>query len=361
MFDSETLERPDWASPPGQTILAILEQRELSVEEFAQRIGRSVAIAQKLLDGRYAIDREIAKTLSSTLGASERFWMSREYDYRAAVETPEHVRVTTLAELVAKLPVKDMENFGWIRATSKEDRVAECLTFFDVSTLAQWQGRYDDAFQHATYRKSAARKSCEVATTAWLRQGEIETQGEEVAAWSAHKLKELIPSLRKLTWFKSPQLFLPKVKELLALAGIKFTVVRAPKGCTASGAVRILANGIPHVQLSFRYLLDDQFWFSLFHEIGHLLLHFDRMPIVEEIEMEQDRVEQEANDCASEIIVPAEFREELYMLGASRFSIIAFAKKVGIAPGLIVGQLQHAGILRYNQMYHLKRRYQWAD
>jgi len=156
-------------------------------------------------------------------------------------------------------------------------------------------------------------------------------------------------------------LFLPKLKAAFAEAGVKFAIVRAPKGCVASGAVRILADETPHVQLSFRYLSDDQFWFSLFHEVAHLVLHYDRMPILENTELTVDECEQEANAYASQVIVPTPYRDEMLSLGGSRFPIIQFAKKVGVAPGLIIGQLQHQGIVQYNQMQHLKRRFRWTD
>lgn len=362
MLDDGMMERPDRVPPPGHTIVSILDERELSVEQFAYRIGRSTTVAQKILDGAQAIDRELARRLAGAVGASENFWMAREYDYRASIAKPDHVGVASLSDLIGKLPVRDMESFGWIpNSRSKEEKVVECLTFFGVSSLAQWQGRYENAFQQATYRSSAAFNSCEVATTAWLRQGELETQADDVASWSPSKLETQIPHLRRLTWFKSPDLFLPKIKELLAEAGVKFAVVRAPKGCTVSGAVRLLPDGKPHLQLSFRFLSDDQFWFSLFHEIGHLLLHFDKMPILENSDLTKDENEDEADEFSASTIVPMPFREELLSLGGSRFPIINFAKKVGVAPGLVVGQLQHAGVIRYNQMQHLKRRYCWTS
>lgn len=355
------MEKPDWVSPPGHTIVSILEERELTVEQFARQIGRSAAVAQKILDGAHAIDADLARQLASTVGASETFWLSREHDYRASVQPPEDVTVTTLSDLIGRLPVGDMQKFGWIeKARSRDDQIAECLSFFAVSSLAQWQGRYENAFQTAAYRRSTAYASCEVATTAWLRQGEIETQYDEVAVWSPKVLESQIPHFRRLTWYKSPALFLPKLKEAFAAAGVKFAIVRAPKGCSASGAVRILADDTPHIQLSFRYLSDDQFWFSLFHEIAHLLLHYDKMPILENTELTEDECEREANEYAAQVIVPMPYREEFLSLGGSRFPIINFAKKVGVAPGLIVGQLQHEGIIRFNQMQHLKRRFHWT-
>jgi len=362
MLNSDAQQTPDRVSPPGSTILSILEERELSVEEFANRIGRSTGIAQKIVDGDHRLDNDLARRIARTLGASETFWMAREYDYRAAITPPTETSVANLSELLDRLPVRDMEKYGWIPAASSRDaRIAECLSFFGVSTLAQWQGRYEDSFQRAAYRRSSAHKNCAVATSAWLRQGERTTRKDSVAQWSPDRLEECLPHFRRMTWFKNPSLFLPKLKALFAGAGVKFAVVRAPKGCTASGAVRILDDGTPHLQLSFRFLSDDQFWFSLFHEIAHLLLHFDKMPFLEHAEMVQSQQEEEANEYASQVIVPIEYREELLTLGKSRFPIIDFAKRVGIAPGLIVGQLQHEGIIHFARMHHLKRRYSWSS
>jgi len=361
MLNDGIMEKPDWVSPPGHTIVSILEERELTVEKFAHQIGRTTAIAQKILDGTHVIDAEIAFRLTRALGASEAFWLAREHDYRAIIDPPKNVRISTLTELLDRLPKSDMRKFGWVEwSRSKGDRIADCLAFFGVSSLAQWQGRYENAFQQAAYRRSVAYASCEVATTAWLRQGEIETKYDEVENWSSKVLESQIPHFRRLTWYKSPALFLPQLKKLFAQAGVKFAVVRAPRGCPVSGAVRTLLDGTPHIQLSFRYLSDDQFWFTLFHEIAHLLLHFDRMPILENRDVVESECEQEANEFASQVIVPMIHREEFFALGESRFPIINFAKKVGIAPGLIVGQLQHEGIVRYNQMQHLKRRFRWT-
>ena len=362
MSANTALERPDWVSPPGETIVSILEERELTLEAFAREIGRTAAATQKIIDGSHAIDRPLAQQLADTLGASECFWIAREHDYRASLGAPDTSKIANLEEFLSRLPVRDMQKFGWVPTTrSKEDKIAESLAFFGVSSLAQWQGRYEDAFETASYRSSTAHPACPVATTAWLRKGELETKDIEVGPWSPDELKRLLPQLRRLTWQRRPSVFLPKLRILLSTAGIKFAVVRAPKGCSASGAVRILEDGTPHIQLSFRYLSDDQFWFSLFHEIGHLILHFDLMPILELSEMQSDEIEAEANDFASSIIIPREHIDELMSLGGSRFPIIAFAKKVGVCPGLVVGQLQHNRIIGFNQMQHLKRRFQWSD
>ena len=85
------------------------------------------------------------------------------------------------------------------------------------------------------------------------------------------------------------------------------------------------------------------------------------MPILENSDLQEEECESEANEFASHVIVPMMHQEELFGLASSKSLIIDFAKKIGVAPGLIVGQLQHARIIGFNQMQHLKRRYRWVN
>ena len=89
MSTNKMLEKADWVSPPGHTIISLLEQNELTIEDFAKHIGRTKNTAQKLLDGKHAIDIKLARQLTHVFGASENFWMAREHDYRASIEPPE--------------------------------------------------------------------------------------------------------------------------------------------------------------------------------------------------------------------------------------------------------------------------------
>ena len=153
--------------------------------------------------------------------------------------------------------------------------------------------------------------------------------------------------------------FLPQLEELLALAGVGFAVVRAPKGCRASGATRVTENNRAILQLSFRYLADDHFWFTLFHEIGHLVLHRETKMFLEGAFVDGDKCEEEANNFASEILISKESRALLKRVRISAKPLIAMSYKLGISPGILVGQMQHAGLIDRSKMNFLKRRYKW--
>src|SRR6185503_7262686 len=130
-------------------------------------------------------------------------------------------------------------------------------------------------------------------------------------------------------------------KKLCAESGVAVISLRAPTGCRASGATRFLSANKAILMLSFRHLSDDHFWFTFFHEAGHLLLHGKKRFFLEADELTTTTEENEANAFAASTLVPAEFRHELLTLQPTHKAVIRFAMHVGIAPGIVVGQLQH--------------------
>jgi Zn-dependent peptidase ImmA (M78 family) len=113
--------------------------------------------------------------------------------------------------------------------------------------------------------------------------------------------------------------------------------------------------------LSFRHLSDDHFWFTFFHEAGHLLLHGERGVFLEGDDTPSNGEEEEANKFAACILVPPEFQSSFLNLRADARTVIRFAMRAGIAPGIVVGQLQHLDHLRHNQLNRLKRYYVWEE
>jgi HTH-type transcriptional regulator / antitoxin HigA len=349
--------RPDWASAPGDTIADILRERGLSVTEFAQRMGETQEHARDLLEGRGTITIGIARRLKRVLGASVEFWMSRDFQYR------EDIARLPLADRawLDELPVGDMVKFGWLKPTphpSKE--VAACLRFFDVPSVPAWRQAYANLQEIVAFRTSTSFDSRPAAVAAWLRQGEIEGGAIDCSPWDPRRFEESLSSIRSLTREKDPKRFIPKLQKLCAAAGVAVAVVRAPSGCRASGATRFLSPNKALLLLSFRYLSDDQFWFSFFHEAGHLLLHGDRL-FLESVDTPLTTEEQEANDFAARILVPPEFQQGLLGLPLDGREVIRFAHRLGVCPGIVVGQLQHHGRIRHRQLNSLKRRFKWGE
>jgi HTH-type transcriptional regulator / antitoxin HigA len=353
---------PDWVSPPGDTIRDLLEERSWSLAEFGKRLGWGTDRIDGLLNGETSISFEIALDLEQILGASANFWTIRESQYRASIPMyREHSPEETPEQWLAELPVADMRQQGWLPPDFvKTDPFAACLQFFDVRDIGMWRSRYHDALKQAVFRTSPSFKSKAGAVAAWLRQGEVEAELIRCDPWDAERFKRALGDIRHLTRIRDPKSFLPKLTQLCAECGVAVAIVRAPKGCRASGATRFLSPTKALLLLSFRYLSDDHFWFTFFHEAGHLLLHGEKALFLEDGTISNDE-ESEANQFSASILVPNEFRTEFRRIAVDRHAIRNFAKSIGVSPGIVIGQLQHLGRARRNQLNNLKARYDWGD
>src|SRR5690606_37990218 len=144
-----------------------------------------------------------------------------------------------------------------------------------------------------------------------------------------------------------PQKFIPELVRIGALQGVHIAVVRAPAGCPASGACRMYRER-PLIQLSARYLTDDHFWFTLFHEAGHVVNHSLSRGFIDIPDgASDDKFEREANEFATECLLGPDGRRLRHTgpLPWSHRDVIREAADLGIASGVLVGQLQHAGVL----------------
>ena len=281
--------------------------------------------------------------------------MSRDLQYR----DDRLQREKASADWLSRLPLKDMTNFGWLAAVPhSSDRVETCLSFFGVNSVREWETTYESLHKHTAFRTSSSFESRPEAVAAWLRQGERQGTREDCGPWNRAGFKASLSEIRRLTKIKDPGTFLPKLQRHCAIHGVVVSVLRAPEGCRASGATRFLPTGRAQVLLSFRYLTDDHFWFTFFHEVGHLVLHHNQPLFLEGIRDESSEQETQANEFASCILVPDE--HALLNLQPTWRNVMRFAAKVGVSPGIVVGQLQYRDRLRQDQLNGLKRRYSWS-
>lgn len=355
---TETAFQPNWASAPGDTIADILEEKHISLSAFSKRIGCSIDETTDLLAGRIAISLGLARKLHSELGATVEFWMSRDFHYRDSIARLNSAETT---EWVEELPISDMVSFGWMRPVDAAREAAACLQFFGVPDISAWRRRYALLQDRVAFRSSRSFESRPGSVAAWLRQGEVEAGSIKCKAWNPEAFGRQLKEVRRVTRQKDPAQFVPRLRSLCAAAGVAVVVVRAPNGCRASGATHFLSERQAILQLSFRYLSDDQFWFSFFHEAGHLLLHGRDGFFLEGIGAPATPEEKEASAFAERVLVPLEWRDDMLALGTNSRQVIRFAHKLGISPGIVVGQLQHYGRLQRSHLNGLKRRFTWGD
>lgn len=350
----------DLAIPPGELLAETIEAAGLSQAELARRMGRPAQAINEIVRGTKEITAETAIQLERVLGVPAHIWLGLEAEFQhTKARREDRRRLQAEAKLAARFPCRALRRLGWLKKT--KDRVSEVealLDFFGVGTLAA----IADA-EGAAYRLSRSRPAQPEALAAWLRKGALEAQRAKTAAFNEQRLTDLLPELRSLTR-AGPDVFEPKVKRELASCGVALVLLPHLPKSRAHGAMRWISPEKVLVQLSRRGKWADIFWFTLFHELGHVLRHGRRDVFIEWLadNNERDEREREADAFAAEALIskPAyeAFLRRYPVLSAP--AVIAFADQQSIAPGIVVGRLQHDRNLDYSDLNHLRVRYAWA-
>ena len=252
-----------------------------------------------------------------------------------------------------------MIKLGWIeRHSDPVEQLRSVLQFYGISAPDQME------IVAASFRKSPAFEANPIAITTWLRQGEREAQDIHCASYDEAAFRALLVRIRGLTQ-EPVDIFRPQLVAWCAAVGVAVVFVPELPRTHVSGATRWLSPTKALIQLSVRYKTDDHLWFTFFHEAGHIVLHGKRDTFLESNQHSDDQEkEDEANRFATDMLIAPVDWESFVASGSykSHSGISAFAHRIGIAPGIVVGRLQHhAKLLPVTDCNRLKRRFAWID
>jgi HTH-type transcriptional regulator / antitoxin HigA len=348
---------PDYSVPPGETLRETIETLGLTQADLATRAGLSTKHVNQIIQGAATISPDVARRLENATGVTARIWNSLESNYRAQI-----LRIAERAELAKDIDwlrepaVKELIRRGSVRRYSDLGaQLEEVFRFFGVADREAWDRTWSKP--QASFRVSKAFDIDQIALAGWLRSGEIEAQevGAQCAEFDKDKFRAALSSIRGLTT-QEPHAFEPRLRELCAQAGVVLALIPEITGARASGAARWLTPTRGIIQLSLRYRWEDHFWFSFFHEAGHILLHGKRNVFIDQPDGSTDEFEIEANKFAQDLLIPPSHDSLLPNLKTA-VEIRTFANLIGISPGIVVGRLQRESLLSYNQFNSLRRRF----
>ncbi len=357
--------KPTSVSPPGDTLRELLEEKNMSQAELAERMGRPRKTINEIIQGKTVITSETALQLEHVLGSPASFWLRRESHYREYLaRLNEAEDLTAYLDWVDHFPLDEMVKLGWLdRSTTPLDQIRAILRFFNISHPDQWL--VIESRLIAQYRQSASVTADPYAMAAWLQMGEIRAETIETAPYQRERFMTALHEIRTLT-LSRPEEAIPQLQERCAECGVAFVLLPALKHTGVSGASRWLVKKEKAlIQLTLRYKTSDQFWFSFFHEAAHILLHPTVSGFVD-FEGESNREhEDEANRFAAALLIGSAHWEEYIetLPGKGRHpsldSIVQFSDKVGVHPGIVVGRLQHEGHLPHTHGNKLKAALSW--
>lgn len=352
---------PEWFSKPSDTLRSLMARKGISATALADGAGWQRRFVAALLSGAEPINGTTAHELARQLGGTPEFWLRRQSQFEEHLAAASaRLSRQAASNWLRALPVKEMREQGWLRATAgTDDPLRASLAYFDVATPDEWQDRYAHFANAFRFKSSPSFESKVGALAAWLRQGELQTELLPTGAWDRERFRRALVELRELSRSKNPVSFIPKLRAACSTLGVALAFVKAPQGCRASGASRFVSPSRALMILSFRYLSDDHFWFAFFHEAAHLILHGDGKTFIDGDIAAPSREEEEANAFSASVLVPADRFEEMMSLTPRVENIVRFARSIGVSPGIVVGQMQHHSALGPNQMNGLKRRFSW--
>lgn len=350
---------PDYVVPPGDTLLETIVALGMSQAELAERSGRPKKTINEIIKGKAAITAETALQFETVLGIPASFWNNLEQNYQETLaRINETKKLQQQINWLKKIPISHLVKRGWIRYNAdKVQQLKEALNFFGVASPEQWNARW--LGPQVSFRKSKAFQSDPGAVASWLRRGELLVQGIRCMPFDPVRLRAALAKIRTLT-AQPPEVFQQEVANFCAEAGVAVVFVPEIPGIRACGATWWANSTKAVIQLSLRYKRDDQLWFSFFHEAGHILLHGKKDRFIEDDE--KDVKEKEADEFAAELLIPKrDFQRFVSSRRFIRIDIGAFARAQGIAPGIVVGRLQHEDHLPHSHLNDLKRRLVWKS
>lgn len=338
------------ATPPGATIKEQLRDRGLSQKEFAARMDMSEKHISKLINGEVKLTPDVAVRLEMVLGVPAKFWNNLEATYREKIiKANAENEMDADIELAKKIPYNEMAKNGWVPDTRKpKERVINLRKYFEVVQLGLIK---NSQITRIACRRLADTEKSDYALIAWAQEAKLEARERSTSPIDLKTLERTLPDIRKMTRM-NPNDFCPDLVETLSDCGVAIVFLPHIGGSFLHGATFYEGNKIV-VGLTVRGKDADKFWFSLFHEIGHILLGHINQPLGTSEEDESD-----ADEFARDTLIPAGIYSSFVEQGNfSKNDIVSFADYAGIDPGIVVGRLQKEGYLQYNWCNDLKTKY----
>lgn len=356
MVTKETGLSRDYIIHPGETLQEILEDREMSQKELAIRCGVSEKHVSTVLSGKKNISSDFAKKLEYALGIDAIFWMNLQNNYDNEILKFEEVNNITDEEIdVLKqlAPIlSDYKKESFIpNNISNVDEVLELRRLFKISNLLNIP-----RLNHiGAYRMNQSKYNLYVMY-AWEKYCELIDNDKIDNKLDIKKLVELIPEIKSIMFHDSANLIID-LKKVFSKCGIKFYLMKNYSGAPIQGYIRNNFDNTISLFMTIRGSFADIFWFSLFHEIAHIIngdaknsfMDYEDIPFI---------IEEKANNCAANILINNKSYEEFVL--KKDFSIDAIrrlANENNVKIYMIIGRLMKDKYIEWNQYSNYRARY----
>ena len=327
---------------PGYYIKELVEESGLTQEDFAKRLDTTPKNLSVLISGNQSLSIDIAMKLSRMVGTSVDYWLNLQKNYDSLVAEFKSEEELEREKKVLKMTDYRyfVENFNLPDLPRKTDQqVEQVRAFVGVSTLTV----FEEPDLAASFRSHSENLSPSNIVNANIMVQIAINKALKVtgAKYNKHKFQEAVEYVLTLTSNHSD--FLPLVKKAFIEAGVILVVLPNLKNSGINGATKKVGDKVM-LMVNDRNKYADTFWFSLFHEIGHIVNGDYGISFCDRKGDEEDA----ADVYAMNKLIPAEAYERFKKQGViSERSIREFADEIGRDPGIVFGRLQHDRIIPY--------------
>jgi HTH-type transcriptional regulator / antitoxin HigA len=350
--------RKKYVSPPGNTIIEVIDNLGMKQSELAVRMGWKPNKVNRLIKGVDPLTSNTALLLERVLGIKKSFWLNRELLYREEqAKIKEAESLLDYRAFYEQFPYKELQNRGYLdklknTINNTPQNIENLLRFFEIGSPELFEDTYLSG-EHAFFRISLTKTPNPYAIASWLRVGEIEVEKLELPEYNRSDFLLALENIKNIV-FNQPDNFAELLKEECRKCGVAVVYTPCFPNARISGAVRWIKNN-PVIQLSDYRKTNDMFWFAFYHEAAHILKHLGKKDIfldeLKDSEIEQDiSKESEADEFASEILFPNRAYLELINNELIEDDVLLdYCKKYKTHPAIIVGRLQYDKRLDYYQ------------
>ena len=351
---------------PGERLLSEIEKRNMTQSELAIRTGVSSKHISTIVNGTKEISASFARKLDIALGDDSGTWAAYQTEYNAYMAEIEEKNGITEEETEIFKRMKDiieyfidmkmMHNNCGIPEKIIQLRKILCVTNLTVIPKITYNAAYRAQIKTGTNIDP-------YILFAWQRLCEIQTKNADISVqFNSKKLNDSIPEMKRQMFEQNPDIMIEHLKTIFAKCGVAFDVVHHFRGAPVQGFIKESDNGRVILCVTIRGKSVDRFWFSLFHEVGHLL-NGDLSTRFVDFDTVKSEMEDNADSFARDILInPEHYKKMLNTNNYYNLSYIKqFAKDEGVPHWVVIGRLHSDEWLDWSDFAHEIPKFEWAD
>lgn len=349
---------------PGEFIAEYLDKEGMSQKELAIRTGVTEKHINTLINGHKNITDSFAQKLGYVFECTQ-FWIEKQQKYdNDILLKKQEAGVTNEEEEILKR-LNDIINY-WEKKglIDKSKNVIEMIV--DVRRLLKTSNlSYISKFVKAGAFRAEVSKNVQIDPCilyAWQRTCEMIADRTVIEKkLDINLLKENLNEIKVAMKLKDINYGIKTLKETFAECGIIFDVIENFKGAPVQGFIKLNDKEQLILFLTIRRKRADTFWFTLFHEIGHILYQDYNTKFVD-FETIDNQMESRADNFAKDFLIDKNAYKN-FIQNTNNFSksaIETFAFEQDIQPFIVVGRLQNDKVIDWSEHNDMLKYYKWA-